>query len=94
MTDPQSGEHARQRNVGVLVTSGSPEDRPAGFPCFGCGVQVDVEQGVAVRWPDGRSTHEAVCPACSPRYTAHANLDRERDEAELNGSMDRGEGMP
>lgn len=25
---------------------------------------------------------------------SHANLDRERDEADQNGSMDRGEGMP
>lgn len=57
----------------VKVLSGSPDDRPPGFPCIGCGAQVTEERGVNVNWPDGRNTVEAICGTCAPLHE-HARI--------------------
>lgn len=58
----------------ITVTSGVPDDRPPGFPCFGCGRQCTEEQGVEVVWLDGRRTFELVCSRrrCARRYLTAA----------------------
>lgn len=50
----------------TFVATGAP-NRPAGFPCFHCGVQVTTETCVQVDWADGSTTIEAVCVPCDDR---------------------------
>lgn len=52
----------------VQVLVGDPDDRPDGFPCFGCGAQVREERLIDVEWPGGRRTAECICETCAPRY--------------------------
>lgn len=48
----------------ATVITGSVADRPAGFPCFECGVQVREERVLRVEWPDGTVTYEPLCASC------------------------------
>lgn len=55
-------EDSRPEMLSFYATSGRPEDRPPGFPCFHCGVQVTEERCVKVTWQEtGQITYEPWC---------------------------------
>lgn len=107
MADPQQSSGERGRGEGVskddLGICTMCEEAPAtttwGFPvCQPCADGLDATQS-DLKEMEAEDPHLAALgrrvEASAARFFAErADLDRERDEGDLNGSMDRGEGMP